>query len=167
MTKIKALPFPSFLQACGKFTLQISFLTALALLALTLSSCAKQAINTHGHIMSPTRMLAIVEGETTKEGVRRLLGSPPLTSSFQEAGTNNEEWIYITETASNERLGKTETQSRNVYIIRFDAEDRVVKVTNRNQDDGRDIEFSSASTPTSGQTLGILEQALGNLGISP
>lgn len=164
MTKSITRPRPSFIFTCGKLTL----LTAFALLCLTLAGCAKEDVNTHGHILPHQRLTAITVGETTEEGVRRLLGSPPLTSSFQAAeGVGQKEWIYITETASQERLGKTTTQSREICIIRFDKNGLVANVTVRDQSHGRDIDFSSASTPTSGQTLGVLEQALGNLGIRP
>ena len=157
-TVAKALP----LTRCDKsIRLRMLLLAGLAAtLAFTVSGCGQKAVNTHGHVIPKHRFEMVKEGVTTKEGVRRLLGSPPMTGSFDENS-----WIYMSERTQEEIFGDSTLTGRTIYVLTFDQDDIVDSIEVKTSSDGKKVKFSEKTTPTSGQSMGVLDQLLGNIGV--
>ena len=132
----------------------------LALAAGTLSACA-ETVTTHGQIILPSRLAQIKPGTTTRAEVQQLMGTPSTTGTF-----NDTRWYYITSTVKTKVLQPNILQKREIVIVDFDAAGVVSNLTQRTEADAKEFDPVTATTRTHGQSMGILEQAFGNLGLS-
>lgn len=101
----------------------------------------------------------MIEGQSTKEDISALLGSPSTTSTF-----GPETWFYISTTK--ERLGVFESDvvKQHVLGVQFDENGVVKEYGQYTIEDGKAVEIVEKTTPTEGHSLGVLEQLLGNIG---
>lgn len=127
--------------------------------ALWVVGCAP-TLNTHGNIVLPSKLTQVKVGETTREQVQTLLGSPSVKSSF-DANT----WYYVTTTTKTTALIQNQLMAQKVLAVTFDPSGTVAALKEVNQADGKQVTPLDDSTPTHGQSLGIVEQLLGNLGL--
>lgn len=127
--------------------------------ALFISACA-ETVNTRGQIILPSRLAQIQPGQTTRDDVVQLLGSPSTQGTM-----NDERWYYISSSVGTRAFQPHELKSRQIVIIDFDPQTNVVaKVTQKNEKDGKEITPEEVTTKTHGQSLGIVEQMFGSLG---
>lgn len=131
---------------------------ALAAAAL-LAACAP-TLNTHGNIILPSRLAAIHTGQTSQDEVLQLLGTPSAKSTFQA-----NQWYYITSTDKVTALKGNQMENRKVVAIAFDPSGTVSNLHELTEADGKTFTPDATTTKTQGQSLGILEQLMGNLGI--
>ncbi|NBX86649.1 MAG: outer membrane protein assembly factor BamE, partial [Proteobacteria bacterium] len=127
-----------------------------------LAGCA-ETINTHGQVILPSRLAQIKPGQTTRDEVLQLLGSPSTQGTM-----NDNRWYYITSTMGTKAFEPNNLKSRKVIIIDFDtASGTVSALQEKTEADGQALEPVRNTTKTQGQSLGIVEQLFGNLGLGP
>lgn len=115
--------------------------------------------HTHGQII-PKENLAMLEvGKTDKQDVRRYLGSPSSVSTFAD-----NEWLYITSKTVDKPLKPGGLIERDIIIINFDDNGKLAQITQKDATEGRQIDPAAKTTETQGQSLGILDQMIDNLG---
>jgi outer membrane protein assembly factor BamE (lipoprotein component of BamABCDE complex) len=127
--------------------------------AASLSACAPiQSYSGFQTIESDPKDVKV--GVDTKSTVRGRLGSPSVTSAF-----DNNTWFYMNQLKSRVAFKRPQIVSRNVTAIAFDKDSEVVKSVNTyTLKDGKVIAFNGRETPTRGREMTILEQILGNVG---
>jgi len=135
-------------------------LLAPALVVATLIAGCAQTVNTRGQVILPSRLAQIQPGTTTRQDVLQLLGSPSTQGTL-----NDNRWYYVTSTVGSSSFNPYDLKSRQVVVIDFDPKtDIVASLTQKGKTDGKDVSPVEATTPTHGQSLGIVDQFMGNLG---
>jgi outer membrane protein assembly factor BamE (lipoprotein component of BamABCDE complex) len=125
---------------------------------LVLAACSpKEQI--HGYMKQGEIKERLVIGQTTKDEVQAVLGSPSSQSTFGE-----DSWYYIWSRRETVAFFAPETVEQNVVRIVFDASGVVNRVEAFDKTDGKPIDLAKRVTPTEGHSMGIMEQFLGNLG---
>jgi outer membrane protein assembly factor BamE (lipoprotein component of BamABCDE complex) len=132
----------------------------LLLVALGAQWGCSSITSTHGQIVNEKQIGYLQPGLSKQDEVRQLLGSPSTIGTF-----NENRWYYVTETTENEPLNPNMLTSRRVVILEFDEDGVVQKILTRDEQDGKEVPFLSRSTPTQGQSLGIIDQMIQNLGV--
>jgi outer membrane protein assembly factor BamE (lipoprotein component of BamABCDE complex) len=133
-------------------------LAGFALSALAVSSCS-ETISTHGQVILPSRLAQVETGVSTKQDVQRLLGSPSTTGTF-----NDNRWYYVTSTLKDKPLNPDILEKREVLIIDFDPSGTVAGISTKDQTEGKALEPDKASTVTHGQSLGIIDSIMQQVG---
>lgn len=142
-----------------KATSRIAQRLAIALIIALPSVACEPIVETHGFVPSQERLAQLQPGVQTKADVRRLLGAPSTTGTFDE-----KVWYYISRRTESVAFYKAEVTDQQVVAIYFDDQDVVRKIERKGLEDARQIAFSERETPTAGNELGLVEQLLGNLG---
>ncbi|MDX5392838.1 MAG: outer membrane protein assembly factor BamE, partial [Caulobacteraceae bacterium] len=102
----------------------------------------------------------VAVGTDTKSTVRGRLGSPSVTSTFED-----NVWFYVAQVKEQIAFRKPVVVNREVVAIRFNEDTEVVEaVDHYTLEDGKQIAYSDRETPTRGRELTVLEQLLGNVG---
>lgn len=112
-----------------------------------------------GNLPHPEDLAKIVAGQTTRDEVQQLLGSPSSSLNY-----GNESWQYISQRLESVAFFKPDLLERKVVAIDFDAQGVVTRVVIKGLEDGQDIVIVDRETPTAGKELTILEQLMGNVG---
>ncbi|MFT7434003.1 MAG: outer membrane protein assembly factor BamE (lipoprotein component of BamABCDE complex) [Alphaproteobacteria bacterium] len=133
-------------------------ITVLCTVVFATSACTKR-METHGSIVKQERLDRIQIGSHTKNDVAELLGSPSATGTF-----NDKRWYYFTEKAAVGSLGRSKLLEREIVIVDFDKQGVVSSLTFKSKDDAQKVNPSKKTTTTHGQTLGIIDQFINNLG---
>lgn len=128
------------------------------LAALALSACSPN-VETRGYLTDPEWKEKIVAGETTRDQVMEVLGSPSARSSF-----GPETWYYITTRRESYAFFKPEITKGDVTQVTFNREGVVESVGAFDETMARDIDIAGRVTPTEGHQLSFIEQLLGNVG---
>ena len=131
------------------------------LLALSFIASCTETINTHGQVILPSRLAQIQPGTTTKDQVMQLLGSPSSTGTM-----NDNRWYYITSTVGTKAFNPHKLKDRRVIVMDFDPSSSIVTaMQEKTEEDGKTVDPDRKVTATNGQSMGILDQMLGNLGL--
>ena len=102
----------------------------------------------------------VAVGTDTKSTVRGRLGSPSVTSTFED-----NVWFYVAQVKEQIAFRKPVVVNREVVAIRFNEDTEIVEaVDHYTLEDGKQIAYSDRETPTRGRELTVLEQLLGNVG---
>lgn len=133
-------------------------LLALSVSLIALTACAP-TIDTHGHQVLAHQLEPIKIGETSKDQVAQILGTPSSVSTFQD-----KTWYYISETRERQGFLMPNTLESQVTSIAFDDKGIVSGINFRGQEHRQDIKHVARKTPTSGHSFGFLEQMFGNVG---
>ncbi len=129
-------------------------------LALGLAGCA-ETLDTHGTVIPPSQLAKVVVGQSTKDDVRQLLGTPASTGTL-----NEDRWYYVTSVVGNTAFKPHDLKSRRVLVLDFDPSSSVVQaLTERTERDARPLDPNRAATGTAGQTMGFIEQMISNFGV--
>lgn len=131
---------------------------AMGMTTLALAACA-QTLTTHGQVIREAQLAELTIGHTTRDEVMVSLGTPSSRALFDD-----NKWIYVTTLTKSEALRPNQLQERTVVTLTFDDTGILQNMDVRNQDDGRPVAISRRTTPTQGQSLGIIDQLLDNLG---
>ena len=126
--------------------------------SMFLSACGKQ-INVHGQVLSQQRIDALRVGIDDKETVMRILGSPSALGTFAD-----NRWYYVTTKTQDEALNPNILLERQILIVDFDEDGTLASVYKKTEDDGKAIEPIGRTTPTYGQSLGVVDQLMQYLG---
>jgi len=131
---------------------------AVLLLSLGLLACSPQVVQ-HGHTIEPANLARISPGQTSREEVARLLGSPSTIATFDE-----ERWYYVSQRREIRSFYQNDITNQDVVTIVFDDRGVVTEVAQLDLDQAVDVEPSKDVTRTLGNELTIVEQLLGNIG---
>lgn len=126
-------------------------------LLLTLSACTP-TIDNRGFDFELARAEDVRVGQT-KDEVITLVGSPSATSSFKDQA-----WYYISRRLSTQSFFEPEVKEQKVFVIYFDAQDRVSTTEHLNKDQMVSVAPNKNKTETSGYESGILRDVFGNFG---
>ena len=127
-------------------------------LAGALVACAP-TVDIAGYVPNETMIAEIVPGETTRETVLTVLGSPSSTATF-----DTDSWYYISRTTETLAFFDATVLDQTVLAVDFDEVGVVTGLRRYALDDARDIVPADGRTPTRGRELGLLEQLIGNIG---
>jgi outer membrane protein assembly factor BamE (lipoprotein component of BamABCDE complex) len=105
--------------------------------------------------------LAKIQVGMPKAEVEALLGSPSTTASVALQGDS---YYYISSRVEQTAFLDPKETDRQVFAVRFDANDQVVSFANYGIEDGQVVDINSRKTPTKGRELTIVQQLLGNIG---
>lgn len=155
-----SFPFTSYTIE-GIMTIMIrSLFSALSVSMLLAGLCAcTPTMSNRGHIVDMERLSEIKTGESTREDVVRVLGSPTQVSTFDE-----KIWYYFGRSTKQYSFRDPEIIEQKAIELRFNDEGIVVTNTVLDSAAARTIESVDRRTPTHGHETTILEQLLGNLG---
>ncbi len=129
------------------------------LLLLGVTACIPPQVENRGHVDALNRTKEIVEGTTSRDEVREMLGSPSVTNNFGE-----EVWYYIHKKKEAVAFLEPEITDQHVTRIVFDETGVVKKLEMRGLKDSQKVAIATETTATEGQQLGFFEQMLGNVG---
>ena len=135
-----------------------SKLFAVALLGFAATACAP-TVATRGNMADPDQVAEIKAGESRREDVAALLGTPTSVGTFDP-----NVWYYIGQKMEKTSFLRPDVVDRRVVVVRFDESGVVNEVEILDKDQGREIEIVERSTPTHGREMTFLEQMLGNVG---
>lgn len=132
---------------------------ALSLLLLAGCSVFETPADRRGQRVDAEDLAQLVPGTSTRADVLALLGTPSATGTF-----DGEHWYYIS-AVTRALPGRTmAVEDQRVVAIRFNDAGSVAEIRTLGREDGRDIAFSSRTTPTPGTERTLLQQLFGNLG---
>lgn len=129
-----------------------------ALLGAVLVGCSPNTA-IRGNIPTESQIQLVRPGVHGEEDVRSILGTPSVTSTFDE-----KTWYYIGRRTEQYAFFRRETVEQQVLIIRFDANGTVDTVATLDEKDGREFDLVERETPSAGRKLNALQQILGNIG---
>ena len=124
----------------------------------TLAACSGR-VDTHGNQVQPEDVATITPGEATRSTVLDRLGSPSSHSLFPP-----ETWFYFSETTETTAFLAPEISNRLVVKIVFDEAGVVNDVQMLDETAAEEVQPADGKTPTAGNSLGLFEQLLSNLG---
>lgn len=130
----------------------------LAFAFLFLAGCSSTQ-TTHGQIIPEENLAMLEAGQHDKLAVLRYLGSPSSETPFSE-----NQWLYITTKTEDRAFSHDEVTSRKILVVNFDADDKLLEIRELSAEDSRNLTPLAQQTQTQGQSLGILDQMLDNLG---
>ena len=113
----------------------------------------------HGYTPPESQLAQLTLGESTKEHVLEVAGSP-----FTTNDNYGETWFYVSSRFSQEGYRETKEVDRRLVAISFDAEGRVANVQRYALRDGRTVALSRRITETSAGRLTFIDQLLRGLG---
>jgi len=122
------------------------------------SACGKR-LETHGNIIKQDQLDRIKIGTHTRADISELLGSPSAIGTF-----NDKRWYYLTEKTAVKSLSREKVIEREIIVVNFDKQGIVSSLAFKTKDDAKAVNPSKKSTKTHGQTMGIIDQLIDNLG---
>ncbi len=139
--------------------MSIRNLFLLGLIVLFITSCSKNTFLVHNGNMPSTDKISQLNTGQTKEEVIDILGTPSSISSF-----DGNTWIYMSSTLKKVAFFKPEELYRKILSINFDEYGKVVKISNYDKNDGKEIKISKQETPTAGHNVGFFKKYFGGVG---
>ncbi len=127
-----------------------------ALFALTACS---PTVDQRGNLPPPERLAQIKAGETTRDEVTQILGSPSLIPSFDK-----NTWLYVSAKTQNLAFLKTQIVDQEVVEIAFNDDGVVQGVRQLGLKDAKNVVPVERTTPAPGHEITIIEQLVGNFG---
>jgi outer membrane protein assembly factor BamE (lipoprotein component of BamABCDE complex) len=134
--------------------------SSIAVLAMVaaLFGCAP-SVDQRGNLPNQEKLAEIHPGETTREQVQKLLGTPSSTGVFDDKA-----WYYISKRTEQVAFWDPDVLDQQVYIVNFDDKGVVKGLDHKELKDGQSITPVARATPSPGRELSFLEQLVGNLG---
>ena len=130
----------------------------LLLLAGAAAGCAPTVSN-HGHRLDMSVVDQIQPGETSREQVARLLGSPSAVGTF-----GDKSWYYVAQRTERMTFYQENVAAQDVLRIDFDEQGLVSDVSRRGLETARAVNPADEKTRTLGNELTIVQQFVGNIG---
>ena len=133
-----------------------ALLLALPLLACSVVEPPKQL---RGNRVDPDLLKELTVGTSSRNDVQSLLGSPTTRATFDD-----NTWIYIGE-VTHTRIGRVPgVDSQEVVVVKFDQGGVLRDVKRLSQDDGKEVQVVSRTTPSPGSEASFFQQLFGNIG---
>jgi outer membrane protein assembly factor BamE (lipoprotein component of BamABCDE complex) len=141
-------------------TPQIALLLLLTTLVFGCNTSSKdENYENRGYVTKFSDFSAIKEGKSDKQEVLQTLGTPTTTSLFGE-----EQWIYAGGEVTKETFFEPKVKSYQSFTITFDESGIVKKVATGQKANLRKFNISKDETTTSGNSVTLFQQLLGNVG---
>lgn len=137
---------------------KLRFFLSSAALILALGACEPTVAN-RGHLIDPDKMAEIKVGESTRENVATILGTPSQISTFDE-----NVWYYFGRNTKQYSFLDPEIVKQQAVEVRFNDEGLVIEFKTLDPKLAEDISPVSRKTPTYGHETTVFEQLLGNIG---
>ena len=132
--------------------------SSILLVALILNACeAKTSIR--GNLPRDYKLKKLEIGKFDRNQVARMIGSPSAVGIFDSST-----WYYISHRTEQWAFFEPEITDQQIVIIDFDSHGLLKDIKYYNKEDIRKIVMQERETPTTGHSLGIFEQLLGNFG---
>ncbi len=125
---------------------------------LALAACSP-IVDNRGHSRQALDLSQVIEGQSTKEDVVALLGSPSAMSDFGDSS-----WYYISSQKETVGVFEPEVIKQQVTEIVFNEGGTVAGVNKYGKEKGKPVEIVSKETPSAGHSMTFMEQLLGNFG---
>ncbi len=153
-----ASPHPSRRTVPGAWQRPAKWL-AIGVLACTLGGClGYDGEISHGFQADP-QVLADVKTGSSAEQVLVLLGTPSTTSTV-----GGDAWYYISQkTSRGLAFMPARLVDQHIVAVYFDKSKKVTRLANYGMDDGKVVDFSSRTTPTSGAEGTFLKNMMLNI----
>lgn len=135
-----------------------SLLLAATLAPLIVAGCSP-IVATRGNLTEPAKVAQVKTGETTRDQVQSLLGTPTATGTL-DADT----WYYIGRRTEQTAFYLPDVVEQRIVRVRFDQTGVVSEMAEIDGKQARDIAPVGRTTPTSGRELGFFEQLFGSIG---
>ncbi len=127
--------------------------------AIALGAC-QSTVRQHGYLPDGDVMRQVQVGQTNRDQVQQLLGTPTSVAAFDE-----NTWLYISRRTSQTAFWEPRLLEQRVLAITFDAgSGRVTAVRTLSDQDALAIQPVDRETPSPGRELTVMEQLLGNIG---
>jgi outer membrane protein assembly factor BamE (lipoprotein component of BamABCDE complex) len=138
--------------------LRISSSLAVLTAAAAVGACST-TVEQRGNLPAPREIAQIHPGQTTKDQVQKILGTPSSASVF-----NDDNWYYISSRTKQFSFFSPQVLDQQVYIVGFNKDGIVRDVDHKTLRDGKEIVPVARATPAPGRELSFVEQLVGNLG---
>jgi outer membrane protein assembly factor BamE (lipoprotein component of BamABCDE complex) len=125
---------------------------------LSVVACSPD-ISTHGHRFDAAALARVEPGNSSRDDVTSLLGSPSALATFDDRT-----WYYISQRTEQHSFYFSTVVSQDVVAIVFDDQGTVSAINRNGLDSAMDVDLVDRETPTAGNELTVLEQFLGNIG---
>lgn len=132
-----------------------ALMLSLGLLALT--GCSP-IVATRGNMAEDTRLAQIQVGQTTREQVQYVMGTPTSTGTV-----DGNTWYYIGRRTAQTAFFDPEITAQRIVRVRFDDQGTVQEIKDLDGADAAYVAPIARVTPTVGHDLDFFEQLLGNL----
>ncbi|MGB0921511.1 MAG: outer membrane protein assembly factor BamE [Alphaproteobacteria bacterium] len=126
-----------------------------------LAACAP-IVERRGYIPDAQSVSEIEIGLDDKESVRRLLGSPTTTTTFETQ--QGSAWYYVSTLTERLAFYQPDVVERSIVAVYFDPKRKVTDIRRFGLEDAKVVDYNSRETPTSGKELSLLAQLFGNIG---
>lgn len=133
--------------------------SALVIATLSMTTACATKYETHGTVVKQTQIDRIKIGLHTRNDIAMLLGSPSSMSTF-----NPNRWYYFTEKTEVKALGQRYVVDRDIVIVDFNDKGIVSALSFKSKEDAKNIEPTKKTTKTHGQTMGVIDQFIDNVG---
>ncbi|HEY9080819.1 outer membrane protein assembly factor BamE [Magnetovibrio sp.] len=130
-----------------------------SLIVLGATTACSPRVDTRGNAIHMDDIAAVEPGVFTQDHVLSKLGSPSSTANF-----GNDVWYYISERTETLAFLAPEVIDRQIVAIVFDEHGVVKSVDVFDKNSAELVEPVDRVTPTAGNSLGMIEQFLSNLG---
>lgn len=130
---------------------------AALLLTVGLGACTPRT-NTEGNLVDPQLLEQVKPGALGKEQVQTLLGTPSSVAAFDQ-----NTWYYISKQTRRFAFLEPEVLEQQVVEIDFDDKGMVKAIHKFGEEDGKEVQVVSRTTPTRGKSLGVFDQIWANL----
>jgi len=155
MNTIKKAPADKQLR---KSTPRRALFVATMIVVGTTSACAPR-VDTRGNAVLMEDVAAVEPGVFTRDHVLSKLGSPSSTANF-----GDDVWYYISERTETLAFLAPKVIQRQVIAVVFDQHGVVKSVDVYDKENAENVEPVDRVTPTAGNSMGMIDQFLSNLG---
>ncbi|MBP5855788.1 outer membrane protein assembly factor BamE [Marivibrio halodurans] len=111
-----------------------------------------------GNLPRESQMEQIRVGQDSKSRVRDILGTPSTVGTFDQ-----DVWYYMSQKTEQWAFFEPEIVDHQILALYFDANGRLENMVTYTEEDLREVDYASRTTPTSGREFTFIEQMFGNL----
>ncbi len=127
-------------------------------LALSLNACTPM-LDAHGDSPDPEKLALLKIGETPYTQVQNILGTPSSKTVF-----DSEYWLYISSVQERIAFFKPKETERHITVLKFDNNGILQEIQQKDMNDGMSVAIDQDKTETSGHSVSLIEQFIGNIG---
>lgn len=128
------------------------------LLGLAVTGCSP-VVATRGNLTDPERVAELQPGQSRRDDVVAVLGSPTSVGTFDQ-----NTWYYIGQKTEKIAFFEPDVVERRVVIVKFDDAGTLREVKKLDESNAQEVEMVERTTPTAGREMTFLEQMMGNVG---
>ena len=131
----------------------------LLMLALVVIGCTSDKA-VHGNPLEIQKFSRLTIGETTKQDIRNLFGSPTSVNI-----TTDNLWYYIGQRVEKVAFLQPNILEAVTVVLQFDDNDLLKRIQHFGQEHFQDVPFTARETLTTGHEVSLFEIIFGNLGV--